>query len=560
MNSDLRSYGPDKPQGHQSMAFDYKSWRNGFILIILRLACVLGLGLLAFSLPNATSNDLVLFISLYSVLFLVTIFPAPYTARATILLLMIYAIGTNAILAWGPWLDGNVFFVALIILSGLLFDQRIDILAVFISIFTFASIGIMQQLGKYQFSAPGVPTTTPLDWIAYTVNFSVLSVILVIAIARFKNEFARIVGQTQSMFQTLIAERTQLENRIRERTEELEVQTNQLRTSTTVARTIAEIQDVSTLLGAVTDQISEKFEYYHVGLYILDEQKKVAFLQAASSTIGKQLIGQGFRVESDRRNALNKVVELNRAEITSDIEDPNFIRDPNFPITRSRMMLPLAVRGNVIGVLDLHSDQPKAFGTQDAEILQTLADLAAISFDNARLLNETKNLVNQLEVNTSFQTRKTWLKLTTRQKPAYQYTPAGVRPLFSKDKVNIEGMLVPLVLYGETIGTIKLKKKGGISEWSDRERLLVEKIADQVALALENSRLVEEAQKSALRDQMIANISTRVRETLDVESVIRTAATELRRVFDLKEAEINIGPHQPESGAARKNANFLRLK
>ena len=542
------------------MAFDYKSWRNGFILIILRLACVLGLGLLAFSLPNATSNDLVLFISLYSVLFLVTIFPAPYTARATILLLMIYAIGTNAILAWGPWLDGNVFFVALIILSGLLFDQRIDILAVFISIITFATIGIMQQLGKYQFSAPGVPTTTPLDWIAYTVNFSVLSVILVIAIARFKNEFARIVGQTQSMFQTLIAERTQLENRIRERTEELEVQTNQLRTSTTVARTIAEIQDVSTLLGAVTDQISEKFEYYHVGLYILDEQKKIAFLQAASSTIGKQLLGQGFRVESDRRNALNKVVELNRAEITSDIEDPNFIRDPNFPITRSRMMLPLAVRGNVIGVLDLHSDQPKAFGSQDAEILQTLADLAAISFDNARLLNETKNLVNQLEVNTSFQTRKTWLKLTTRQKPAYQYTPAGVRPLFSKDKVNIEGMLVPLVLYGETIGTIKLKRKGGISEWSDRERLLVEKIADQVALALENSRLVEEAQKSALRDQMIANISTRVRETLDVESVIRTAATELRRVFDLKEAEINIGPHQPESGAARKNANFLRLK
>ena len=542
------------------MAFDYKSWRNGFILIILRLACVLGLGLLAFSLPNATSNDLVLFISLYSVLFLVTIFPAPYTARATILLLMIYAIGTNAILAWGPWLDGNVFFVALIILSGLLFDQRIDILAVSISIFTFTIIGIMQQLGKYQFSAPGVPTTTPLDWIAYTVNFSVLSVILVIAIARFKNEFARIVGQTQSKFQTLIAERTQLENRIRERTEELEVQTNQLRTSTTVARTIAEIQDVSTLLGAVTDQISEKFEYYHVGLYILDEQKKNAFLQAASSTIGKQLLGQGFRVESDRRNALNKVVELNRAEITSDIEDPNFIRDPNFPITRSRMMLPLAVRGSVIGVLDLHSDQPKAFGSQDAEILQTLADLAAISFDNARLLNETKNLVNQLEVNTSFQTRKTWLKLTTRQKPAYQYTPAGVRPLFSKDKVNIEGMLVPLVLYGETIGTIKLKRKGGISEWSDRERLLVEKIADQVALALENSRLVEEAQKSALRDQMIANISTRGRETLDVESVIRTAATELRRVFDLKEAEINIGPHQPESGAARKNANFLRLK
>ena len=64
MNSDLQSYGVDKRRDDQSMAFDYKSWRNGFILIILRLACVLGLGLLAFSLPNATSIDLVLLISL----------------------------------------------------------------------------------------------------------------------------------------------------------------------------------------------------------------------------------------------------------------------------------------------------------------------------------------------------------------------------------------------------------------------------------------------------------------------------------------------------------------
>jgi hypothetical protein len=41
---------------------------------------------------------------------------------------------------------------------------------------------------------------------------------------------------------------------------------------------------------------------------------------------------------------------------------------------------------------------------------------------------------------------------------------------------------------------------------------------------------------------MIASFSTYVRETLDVDAVIRTAATELRKVFDLKEAEILIGP------------------
>jgi GAF domain-containing protein len=545
----------------QSAAFDYKSWRNGFIVVILRIACVLGIGLLIFSLPNATGSDRILFFSLYSILLLVTLLPVPYYVRASILLIMVYAIGTNSILAWGPWLDGSVFFLAFIILSALLFDQRIDIFALLLSILTFTTIGTLQQLGMYKFRAPTVPVTIPLDWIAYTADFSILGAILVIAIARFKDAFARVTGQTQGAFQTLVAERMQLEDRVHERTEELETQATRLRSATNVARTVAEIQDISALMETVTGLISEKFEYYHVGLYILDEQKKTAFLQSASSGIGKQLIGQGIRMEPDRRNAINKVVEENRAYIASDSENVNFIRDENFPITRSRMIMPLAVRGNIMGVLDMHSDQPNAFNTQDAEILQTLSDLVAISIDNTRLINETKGLVSQLEVNTSFQTRRTWSKFTTRQKPAYQYTPAGVRPLFAVDQNDLtEGLRVPLILYGQTIGTIKLKRKGGIAQWSDRERLLVEKIADQVALALENSRLVDEAQKSALRDQMITNISSRVRETLDVESVIRTATTELRRVFDLKEAEINIGSPQTEAAPVKKNTASLRLK
>lgn len=89
---------------------------------------------------------------------------------------------------------------------------------------------------------------------------------------------------------------------------------------------------------------------------------------------------------------------------------------------------------------------------------------------------------------------------------------------------------------------------------------MIEKISEQISLALENSRLVEEAQKSAQRDQLIANISARVRETLDVDAVIRTASIELRKVFDLKEAEISIGLPQSEPRPVRKNTSTLRLK
>lgn len=549
------------PPVQLSGSFDYKGWRENFIVTILRIACVLGITIIAASFPTATTTDRVLFISLYIILLAITVVRVNYSTRAFTLLFMVFIVGVNSILAWGPWLDGSVFFIAFIVLSALLFDQRVDIIALAVSIFTFLLIGTLEQLGIYQFMSPDVPVTGLIDWAAYTIDFSIISIILVIAISQLKKEFSHLAQSMQNTFQTLTTERAQLEDRVRERTDELASRAVQLRSSASVSRTIAEIQDVSNLMETATKLTSEQFGYYQVGLYLLDERKKTAFLQSASSATGKELIGQGFRVEPDRLNPINQVVEYNRPYITSDMDNPNFVRDANFPLTRSRMILPLTVRNDVIGILDMHSDQPRSFNMQDAEVLQTLADLVAISIDNVRLINETKNLVRQLEANTSAQTQETWTKFTRRHKPAYQYTPAGVRPVFvSKHDDDKEGMRIPLVLHGQNIGNILLKRKGASASWSERERILVEKVADQVALALENNRLVDETRKSAFRDQIIANVSARVRENLEVESVLRTATTELRRVFDLKEAEISIGILQAENATGKKHTSTLQSK
>jgi GAF domain-containing protein len=544
----------------KSDSFDYKGWRESFITTVLRVACVLGIAIIAASFSTATTINRVLFISLYIILLILTLAPVKYSVRAFAMLFTIFVVGLNSILVSGPLPEASVFFTAFIVHSALLFDRRVDIIALVVSVLTFALIATLQQLGIYQFKTPDVPATTLIDWIIYISIFSAVSIVLISAINQLKKAFANVVKDLQNTFQSLITERAQLESRVRERTDEFETRAMQLRSSAAISKTIAEMQDISELMEMTTRLTTDQFGYYHVGLYLLDERKKTAFLQAASSVTGTQLVGQGFRIETDRLNLINQVVENNRPYITSDV-DANFTRDTNFPLTRSRMMLPLTVRNNVIGILDMHSDQSKTFSTQDAEVLQTLADLVAISIDNVRLINETQNLVDQLEVNTSIQTHETWTKFTSRHKPAYQYTPAGVRPLFVNNKQdNLDGLRVPLMLHGQNIGNIILKRKGATNTWSERERILVDKVANQVALALENSRLVDETQKNALRDQVIANISARVRETLDIESVLRTATTELRRVFDLKEAEISIGAPQTENAPVKKHTSSLRRK
>lgn len=532
--------------------FDISEWRESFILTILRIGCLLGIVLLGVSFPTSSISDRIFYSGLYLVLLAITILKVPYLVRAYVLLAAAFLIGANAILAWGPWLDGSAFLIAGIVIGALLFDKRVDIVMFVISILFMATIALLQFFGVYELRAEGVPEAQNIsvNWITYIFDFAVIGGVIVAAMGQFKNAFSRIIQDIQNTLHTLAMEREHLEEKVVERTEVLENRMSQLRSATTTARLVAEIQDISELLETSTNLLTERFGFYHVGLFILDENKKNAYLQSSSSANGKNLIGQAFSLESNRKHPLTLALEENRSVITLDIDSKNFIPDDNFPLTRSRMILPLAIRGNVIGSLDLHSDQPRAFNIEDAEILQTLTDLIAISFDNVRLINETQNLVNQLEANTSIQTQRTWRKLTSRQMPAYQYTPAGVRPIFNRENRNKNeddnSLLVPLVLHGQTIGKIKLKRKSNNVAWTEKEKSLVEKIADQVSLALENSRLVDEARKNAARDQMIANISTRIRETLDIDSVARTAASELRQAFDLKEAEIVIGSAQFE--------------
>ena len=524
-------------------AFDLKEWREQFIRIVLRIASILGIVMIGVSFPTASFTDRILFISLYLILLGITLLPTSYIYRAYLLLAMIGVVGVNAIAAWGPWADGSIFLLTTVVLGSLLLDNRTDIV-VLVSSFLFILIFALLDLqGSLSLAAPNAPKTSLATWGIYIVDYVIAGVIITTAANMLKSAFSNVASQMLIAFQSLTAERQNLEEKVQERTAELETRMTQLRASTLTARAIAETQELSELLINAANLIAERFEYYHVGIFILDEQKRNAYLQASSSEIGKSMLGQLFRIEPDRKNPLSTAIETNRVLITSDLDKSNFVRDPNFPITRSRMIIPLSVRGNQIGIIDIHSDQPRAFSSEDAEILQTLADLTAISFDNVRLLAETRNLLSQLEASTAIQTQRTWTKFTSRQKSAYQYTPAGVRPIFSQEKVSgSDGLYMPIVLHGQEIGRIKLKKrKGTASEWSERERDLVEKISNQVALALENSRLVDEAQKNALRNQMIASFSTNVRETLDVDAVIRTAATELRKVFDLKEAEIVIG-------------------
>ena len=98
---------------------------------------------------------------------------------------------------------------------------------------------------------------------------------------------------------------------------------------------------------------------------------------------------------------------------------------------------------------------------------------------------------------------------------------------------------MPLILRQQAIGQISLE--AARPGWSADDVALIQEVAAQAALALENVRLLEGTQRRARSERLIAEISAKVRASTDLESILRTAITELGRALHASEGLIRLG-------------------
>jgi len=101
---------------------------------------------------------------------------------------------------------------------------------------------------------------------------------------------------------------------------------------------------------------------------------------------------------------------------------------------------------------------------------------------------------------------------------------AGKSVSFISEETIREHAWQPPSSYAKNIiGVIGYDNDNVNHEWQEDEKVLLETVASRVSLALENTRLVAEAQQRAERERMIAQVTTRMRETLDIETILKTS-------------------------------------
>jgi len=255
----------------------------------------------------------------------------------------------------------------------------------------------------------------------------------------------------------------------------------------------------------------------------------------------------------------------------------------------SRVLLPLLAGEQVVGAFSVGSTQPGAFTREHLPFLRQVADQIALALERARLLEETSAALDEAEATHRAYLRRGLQDYLRQQellrqggflydrmqdapgfdgpispvaglwRPEMERALTEGRPARASDDGNEEkrtGFAIPIVLRGQTIGVLGVEDPDGETRWSEDDRVVIEAVGQQLALALENARLLDATRQRAEQERIISDVTTRVRASMDLESILQTAVRELGAALGTDRAFIRLGAGARSNDKNDKSQNL----
>ncbi|MBI5295199.1 MAG: GAF domain-containing protein [Chloroflexi bacterium] len=356
----------------------------------------------------------------------------------------------------------------------------------------------------------------------------------------------------------------QLESRVAERTHALERRAVQIQTAAEIGNAVAKVRNLDQLLAQVTQLISERFGYYHTGIFLLDEHGEFAVLRAANSSGGQRMLMRGHRLKVGQVGIVGYVTGSGNPRIALDVgSDAAFFDNPDLPDTRSELALPLIAGGRTLGALDVQSVEESAFTQDDISTLRVLADQVSVAIENARLFEQNQNAIETIRRAYGDISQTAWQKMQrsiesigfisssqgglVRIAHSAQGEPPPLQPTPSEDGLTLT---VPMRVRGHAIGSIRLSKPRLAPPWTAEEITVVSALTDQLSSTLESARLYQEAQVRAATERQTTNIVNQIRSSTAVDGILQNTIRELGRAFNASRTFITINVPEPNGNAS----------
>ncbi|MEJ2758780.1 MAG: GAF domain-containing protein, partial [Anaerolineales bacterium] len=415
-------------------------------------------------------------------------------------------------------LFGTVFnpmlpsLIMIIYMAGLMIGNQAAILYAVLSAIM---VGLTVLVEVNEMITPVIQSDTTKFSIQLGVIYFLMAGLVILS-NRFSRENVQQLEKTSQALAESETEKeelkTYLEQTVEENTRQLERRNKYLEAAALVGQRAISTFNLQEMLDTIANEISQQLGFYHTGIFLVDERREWAVMQAASSEGGKQMIARNHRLAVGKQGMVGFVTSIGQPRLTQDIElDRIHSVAPELPDTRAELTLPLKTRDRIIGAIDIQDTNPNAFTNEDVSVLQTMADQIALAVENTRLFEQAQQNLEEIQRVYGEYSQQAWVE--TYQKnllSSYRYAGGTISKLEKENVPELTGNKIssPVNVRGITIGEIEMAKEDQSTGWSNDEIKLLQTLSDQLGAALDSARLFNETQLRASSEQVISEVSS----------------------------------------------------
>lgn len=383
---------------------------------------------------------------------------------------------------------------------------------------------------------------------------------------------------------------------------ESQQRTLQLETTSEIAKDISGSLNLDELLVKSVSLIRERFNFYHAAIFLLDLPGEFAVIREATGEAGNQMKRAGYKIGVGSKSIVGFVSGRGEVLVVNETKkDATYYANPLLPDTRSEAAIPLRVGERILGVLDVQSTLPYAFTEDNLRSLQILADQLAVAVANTELFAETQehlsqhrllhhitstaasgttldealeNAVNGLQVTLGGD--RVIIMLADRSRNMLQikasvgysenvtnaeieigrgiagWVAAHRRPLRIRD-VNEDPryiqispntrseLAVPLIYRNELLGVLNVESEQ-VDAYTENDEEMLGTLGGSLAAIIANARLLEQIRTQTDRERVVFDISSKIRRSPDIQSILMTTASEITRITGARYTKIQLNP------------------
>ena len=195
----------------------------------------------------------------------------------------------------------------------------------------------------------------------------------------------------------------------------MEQRASRLSTLSEISRTITSDLYLEEILQLIVAMTAESMNFRICSIMLLDDQKKELVIKATQSQSRAYVKKPNLKLSESvagRAVTEGKPITILDVRKTAGYQYPDIAKQEGLC---SLIALPLAVKKDIIGVLNCYTARPRHFTEEDISLLTALANQAALSIQNAKLMVQTAVLQEMHHrVKNSLQTIASLLRLQVR--------------------------------------------------------------------------------------------------------------------------------------------------